>query len=357
MMQAAIAETNHEIFQLTQTHPHQKTELKEVPVHVPSMREIDDYAFEYSKQIAYKTYAKLPHGCKGSVDVEDVQAELLLMYAKESHLIDPRGKWKSYISLIFKNQSKDVLSKIFDNRSKDSALTGAVDIEVGKEWDDDGVMDYVVIEARNPESLLIDTIEEIKMAERCDILIDEIKAFCRKFEIEYKKEDPLESLIKVLDLTLNKYTEKEFKKLSNYAQKRLTGLGAAVQKNGLYIKSSGGKVRTKGIVKIIRSYFDRGINTGEAVLKELDREKILYNRGSVLVIVPELRLEYGLPAMKAFSKESLKGIVAKEFDQGRGIITVPEMVFKLQEMGVRFLPSSVKYLVAELRKQYGLKTR
>ncbi len=159
-------------------------------------------------------------------------------------------------------------------------------------------VENIVIDVRDPEALLMSSQETREMVQKTEVLLTDIEDFCERFELPYDSEAPLKSLIGVLNLTLTEYSDEEFAALDVGTRKRLGDLGQAVVDQGSYIRVDKRRIKVQGIVAIMRKYFDRGINTSETVLRELDKNGVLYNKSSVQAIVPELRKEYGLPSTK-----------------------------------------------------------
>lgn len=325
-------------------------------------QEMDLWAFKQAGQIAGKTYQKLGGAHPIDLSFEDIKAELLLWYSvrRDKVIADWDGKpgsWKSYVAFMLNNRARTRMSKAFDNRAKQAGVSMSFDTgDVGVTHNEEGVIEHIVIENRNPELLMIEQQEERRMAARVDVEIEELQEFCASFNIEFNENEMLQCLLKVLDHALNQISDDDFAALPEYTQTRLAQLGEAVKRNGLNIKMMKGKIRTVGIVDRIKGYFDQGITTTADIIARMDQERVIYNRDSVHVIIGNVRRKKGLPPAKT-EKSSISSIIRKEFDEGRGIIDVSSMQLRLNELGVHYIPSSVRFVVNKLLRQYQIKRR
>lgn len=324
---------------------------------IGTTKEMDLFALEHSRMMGYKTFAKICSVAPPDLGPEDISSELLLRYVGSAHLISKDKQWRGYISRMFYTASCDIMMKIFDDIAKNSQLPLSTETEIGKEYQENGLVEHVVIETKNPEVLLLSRHEEQKMSHKVDVLLTDIEDFCTQFEVPFDPNDSLKSLRSVLELTLNQYSDEQFKALSLATQRRLADLGEALINQGLYLRTTKGKLIVVGMTEMIKTCFEKGINRAPDVLKELDKQGILYNKQSVQVMVSMLRRHYGLPRYARGKYASLKPLITKEFDQGRGFITVPDVAARLKYLGVFFIPSSLQAIVHELRKQYGLKKK
>lgn len=324
--------------------------------------EMDLWAFKQAGLIAGKTYQKLGGAHPIDLSYEDIKAELLLWYAvrRDKVMADWDGKegsWKSYVAFMLNNRARTRMSKAFDNRAKNAGVSMTFDTaDIGVTHNEEGVVEHIVIDNRNPELLMIEQQQERRMAARVDVEIEELQEFCEAFNVEFKEDEMLHSLLKVLDYTLNQMSDADFAALPIYQQQRLTKMGEAVRANGLNIKMSKGTIRSAGIVGRVRAMFDEGITRAPEIFTRLDHDKVVYNKASVQVIIGNVRRERGLPTA-VHEKVSISGIIRKEFDEGRGITETSAMQLRLNELGVHYIPSSVRFVVNKLCRQYKIKRR
>ena len=212
-------------------------------------------------------------------------------------------------------------------------------------------MGLVILDLETPEMLCISYYEELEMSKKLEVFTNEIKHLCTVFDTAFDKLNPTSSFIKVLDLTLNKMSEDDFKKLPVGTQKSLATYGDAMNDNNLKVMASG-KVRNLGIVEILRENVQKGIYEFKAIKKILNQAGLEYADPSIRTILWKEKKRAGIIIER--KQSGIKKFVQEKFDYGRGITTVAEMLEELRTANVRHAPSTIRTYVQKLRNSHGL---
>ena len=316
-----------------------------------SMTEQDSYALQYAQKRAIFVYNKLPSSAKCLLEIGDVRNEIILNYFKYKDSFDTKRKFKPWAHAVINNSGTDLIISSWDdyNIAKSSYDgTQTIGVEFGE--NDEAPVERILIETQHPEIIFISFYEEQEMSNKVKVLKNDVKKFCASFGIEFDEEDYMKSLVKVLEKSLNNMSDAEFDKLPYGLQLKLSAYGEAIESSKLSITGTG-KVRNKGIVSEIRSCVQQGIYEFKEVKEYLSKKKYLANEDSIRTILWDERKRAGIKS------KPRSGVIKKMrvlFNEGRGIITVGEMLHQLDQENVKCSPSTVRTTVQQLRKDFGI---
>ena len=311
----------------------------------------DSYAMQYAHKRAIFVYNKLPSSAKSLLGVGDVENEILLNYFQYKGSFDESKKFKPWAHAVINNSGTDLIISSWDeyNVSKNS-YDGTQDVGVEFGEDDQSPVERILVETRHPEVIFISFYEEKTMSAKVKVLKSDVKKFCAAFDIKFDEEDYMNSLVKVLEKSLNKMTDEEFDNLPYGLQLKLSRYGEALEASKLSITGTG-KVRNKGIVSEVRSCVQQGMYEFKEVKEHLNKNKYMANEDSIRTILWDEKKRAGIksPPRSGIIKK-IRGL----FNEGKGIISVGEMLHHLTQANIKHSPSTVRTTVQQLRKDFGI---
>ena len=228
------------------------------------------------------------------------------------------------------------------------------DVDTAADFGDDGEIEMVVVDNRDPEEVIISRQEEQEKESEVEILSGEVKSLCKRFGFSFEQDKLSECLAMVLDTTLNKMSNSEWRKLPYNLQEKLARYGEAMTSNKLKVTVSG-KVRNSGLVSAIRECVQNGILEFKEVRSELEKRNFQAKEDSIRTVLWDEKKRAGIALRR--SHTGLLSKVKVLFDYGRGVTTTAEMAAALTKDGVRFVPSTLHSYVQELRKNHGIAAR
>ena len=285
---------------------------------------IDNFANGYAEAMSKKLYQKIPPSCKSFTSIEDLQSELMLRYLEKKDRYDgAKGNYKQFVYWTININSYQILDKLhknYDKENKYCRLTSPLE-NIGIDQIDDNnedVWTYAII----TNNLIDDVIEE-EMPNIVETGKSEIRKLCEKFSISYNDDNPIKSLVKVLNLTLNQYDETEFLKLDHDLRRRLISLSSALKARSISLTLlDNDKPRTIGIANAIKRILkEKGNIPFPAIEKILEKEFISFNKSSAMSITSVLRRRLGLKKDICIVNKRIEEL----YDEGRGITNPGEM--------------------------------
>ena len=183
----------------------------------------------------------------------------------------------------------------------------------------------------------------------------EIERFCEQFSIKFDNANPMMSLLKVLDLTLNKYPEDEFMELSTVCRTRLISLADAIKKKRIGIKVGFDKnIEISGLSEKIYSLLvAKGSLNIKDIKKELDKEDIFYESKNLTKTVFKVRKFLGYSKVNKF--KSLRAGIKVLFNDGKGVTKTKDMFSLIKrEFGDNVSYSSVSSYLWQLKRDHNL---
>ena len=310
---------------------------------------------EYAAQKAWSIIPKMPRALSSIYTAQDLAQELVLEALKYEDRWDGERSFDVFMRTIVYNHTKALIMSLWDRHNAVSMQP--VDAEFSQSLEileEEEQFEVVVYKNKTLEEEYQEQEDEAEMVARLEVTKERIEKCCKYFNLAYDDNNPLDCLVRVCDQTLNKLPEEKWKEIPYDLQKWLADCGAAISRAGLAVADSKGSIKSKKIVQVIRDLIAEGTVVSQQIFRHLDEQGVVYNKASVTTIIYEERKKAGLQPSTGVRSKTITKTVTSLFAGGKGIITVPLMVEAVREKGIKFRPSTVRTLVSNLRKQYGL---
>lgn len=163
------------------------------------------------------------------------------------------------------------------------------------------------------------------MPARIEITRQEIKLLCDRFKISYNDKYPKVSISKVCNLV---WDDDDWDKLDYRTSKRLDDINNALEAGILFIYVHRKSYMTKNIKKMVEAIIDDGFITNKEIMRELDRQGIVYKIKSVRVVACDVRKG----REDIVKHRSLRAIIRDLMNDGKGIISTNEVKLAVRQM-------------------------
>lgn len=318
-------------------------------------RQLARFVREIAEPVARKAWYRLPEQYRHVFGVEDIVQDIVVDWLEKRDRYDfavrePRRFFAQVSQTCVRNFAWKVST--MEHAFRSGAPDRFMEVVLAFEADSpDGEKTFTVVEQKTPETLLFTSQEERELAEKTEILVKEIKALCETFEVEFKEAEVLQSLIGVLDKTLNKMSDAEFGKLARKEQMRLAELGEAVKKNGLHIHLQKGETVTRGLKAAIGEALDSGALSTEEVARFVKKKGIDFKMNSLRAMINGEKKMRGIKTGKVVV---IRALIEELFKDGKGLTKPADVAAELEKRGVNFSLATVRTQVARLRREHGL---
>lgn len=178
-------------------------------------------------------------------------------------------------------------------------------------------------------------------------MANEVERLCKAVGVNYDKNNLADTVVNMLDKSLNAMPNEDFKKLPYSVRIKLGSYGDALQQQRLEIASGD----APKLSVVIRDCVSQGVTSYADLKKQLDAKNLFFHDRSAKTIFAREKKRAGL------GKSKDCGTMAharKFFDNGRGAVTMGPMRIAMDEAGIEYKSTTLSSCLLRLRREHGL---
>jgi len=339
----------------------------------PTESEVLDFAMAQAKRQSRKEWRRLPYEARAVYSVEDLEGEFLLRFFEKRHLLrfdrDYQHAWKGYIWYVYHSVATQKCRLFGDGRrpeEQESWSWGhdytAGRVVVGEERvaprksDDFDAPRVRLVDPDTPQSILE---READMAEKEQILVEEITRLAGAVGVEVDDESPKATLEAVLERTMGKgegaMSDEDYAALPEEDRRLLERMAEAWDSDSINVirarpRNKGVTAAIKDIAETLKKRHPEAEIPPRKVLDELRARGFVFREASMYSRVLQVLKAEGYYTPRSTSAH---GYIRQVFSVEDGITSPKAVGIKLNEMrasGVPVPQISASYLRQALCK-------